>query len=73
MDTVCVIECDFKTTIPINGSCEPCATSPCAQHCTKEQIFGKNFPLMTSAAAEKMKTCEYYSGPIYLNRMAFEK
>uniref|UniRef100_A0A0X3PH98 receptor protein-tyrosine kinase n=1 Tax=Schistocephalus solidus TaxID=70667 RepID=A0A0X3PH98_SCHSO len=73
MDTVCVIECDFKTTIPINGSCEPCATSPCAEHCTKEQIFGTNFPLITSAAAEKMKTCEYYSGPIYLNRMAFEK
>ncbi|VDL92684.1 unnamed protein product, partial [Schistocephalus solidus] len=41
--------------------------------CTKEQIFGTNFPLITSAAAEKMKTCEYYSGPIYLNRMAFEK
>ncbi|VDK37901.1 unnamed protein product [Taenia asiatica] len=71
MDTVCVIECDFKTTIPVNGSCVPCAKTPCANHCEQKDIFGSKFPLMSSEAAKQMKQCVFYSGAIYINKDSF--
>nr|CDS21907.1 epidermal growth factor receptor [Echinococcus granulosus] len=72
MDTVCVIECDFKTTIPVNGSCVPCAKTPCANHCEQKDIFGSRFPLMTSEAAKRMSQCVFYSGAIYINKDSFK-
>ncbi|KAM3187546.1 hypothetical protein ACTXT7_002120 [Hymenolepis weldensis] len=71
METVCVIECDFKTTMPVNGTCVPCTTSPCANHCVQKSIFGNGFPLMTSKTAKKFKECYYYSGAIYISKDSF--
>ncbi|VDN95949.1 unnamed protein product [Rodentolepis nana] len=71
METVCVIECDFKTTMPVNGTCVPCTTSPCANHCVQKNIFGNVFPVMTSKTAKKFKDCFYYSGAIYISKDSF--
>ncbi|THD26933.1 Epidermal growth factor receptor [Fasciola hepatica] len=68
----CVIECDLKNQIPVNGNCQQCPPSGCPEHCTEEQIFDVKPYVVDDQALDRLKNCIYYTGSIYISKESFE-
>ncbi|TGZ71661.1 hypothetical protein CRM22_002516 [Opisthorchis felineus] len=73
-NTYCVIECNLKKEIPVNGTCQVCPLSGCPEHCTEESIFGKdrNLAILDSEALRRFKSCVYYTGMLYVSEESFK-
>lgn len=70
----CVIECDLSVQTPVNGTCKECPKSGCPEHCTEEQVFGKlSTSILQLDALNKLKSCVYYTGALYLSKESFIK
>ncbi|CAL8089961.1 unnamed protein product [Calicophoron daubneyi] len=75
-DSYCVIECDLSTQTPVNGTCQRCPPSGCPKHCTEKSIYGgqeRSVKILNSEALDKLKSCVFYTGSLYISRESFIK